>query len=187
MARKKVYAVRSDSGIPHKYPTTRVQRVLPLNPDGTKMKSPKRIRMQEMQLKLMGYAPPHTALYTITYNKTRSSRYQYIDVFCINNNRLFKITKIVAFILGFRMFKSKVACYGIDSMCVRTYREYTAFSRKDITDIEVNFIKMLAKKMYNDENAYYHESVVMMTSEYEKDAEQIENHTPRKSYIATSV
>lgn len=173
---------RNDTGTHHNYPDTRVLRVLEPNARGEIMSSPKRTRMQNMQLKLAGYAPPHSYIYTITYNKTRAKRYQYTDVFCINNNRLFKITKIVAYILGFKLYKSKTVFWGTDAMVVRTFREYQTYSKQDMVDIETAFIKILAKKMYNDENAYVHEAIVMMQSEYKHKVEEVVAHT-KKSYI----
>lgn len=147
--------------------------------------------MQDMQMKLMGYAPPHSAIYTITYNKTRASRYQYTDVFCINNNRLFKISKIVAYILDYKMHKPDTTgrpavLHGTDCMRIRTFRENTAMTRKDMITNEVDMIKVLSTRMFGVDNSYHHESVLMMSSEFERKIDEMPNHT-RKSYIATSI
>lgn len=173
---------RNDTGVHHNYPDTRQARTLVPNAKGEYNSSPKRTRMQNMQLKLAGYAPPHSYIYTITYNKTRAKRYQYTDVFCINNNRLFKITKIVAYILGFNLYKTKTVFWGKDAMQVRTFREHETYSKQDMVDVETAFIKILAKKMYNDEDSYIHQSIVMMESEYKHKVEEVVTHT-KKSYI----
>ena len=183
--------VRTDKGVKHNYPTNRVQRVTVEKKDGSKYNAKSRREMQDMQIKLMGYAPAHSAIYTITYNKTRASRYQYTDVFCINNNRLFKITKIVAYILGFKMHKPDTTdrpaiLWSEDCMRVRTHREYATLSKRDMVAIEVEMIKILSAKMFGVDNSYHHESILLMFSEFERKVEEIPNHT-KKTYIATSV
>jgi hypothetical protein len=168
-----------------------VQRITGERKDGSKYNAKSRREMQDMQIKLMGYAPAHSAIYTITYNKTRASRYQYTDVFCINNNRLFKITKIVAYILGFKMHKPDTTdrpaiLWSVDCMRVRTFREYAVLSKKDMVTIEIELVKMLSTKMFGVDDSYHHESVLLMSSEFERKIEEIPNHT-KKSYIAKSV
>lgn len=182
---------RSDKGTKHDYPDNRVQRVTLEKKDGSKYNAKYRNKMQDMQIKLMGYAPAHSAIYTITYNKTRASRYQYTDVFCINNNRLFKITKIVAYILGFKMHKPDTTgrpaiLHSMDCMRIRTFRENAVLSKKDMVTIEIDMIKILSTKMFGVDDSYHHESILLMSSEFERKVEEIPNHT-RKSYIATSV
>ena len=182
---------RNDKGKPRDYPATRAKRIHPERKHGGRYFSLSRRRMQEMQMKLMGYAPPHSAIYTITYNKTRASRYQYTDVFCINNNRLFKISKIVAYILGYKMHHHQYSgrpsvLHGKDCMRIRTFREHEAVNRKEMITNEVDMIKILSTKMFGVDNSYHHESILIMSSEFERTIEQIPNHT-KKSYIATSI
>lgn len=182
---------RTDKGVSHSYPTNRVQRITVERKDGSKYNAKHRNEMQEMKMKLMGYAPPHSAIYTITYNKTRASRYQYTDVFCINNNRLFKITKIVAYILGFKMHKPDKTdrspiLWSEDCMRVRTHREYAVLSKRDMVVIEFEMIKILSTKIFGVDNSYHHESILTMASEFERKLEEVPNHT-KKSYIAKSI
>jgi hypothetical protein len=75
-----------------------------------------------------------------------------------------------------------VAFYSEDAMVIRTHREHETYEKKDMVEVESIVIKHLAKKMFNDEDAYKHESLVMMTSQYEKTVEKVENHT-KKSFI----
>jgi hypothetical protein len=175
--------VRTDKGVNHNYPDIRKRRTTYEKEDGTVYQTKKRTSMQEMQMKLMEYAPPHTAIYTITYNKSKATRYQYTDFFCISNHRLFKLTKIVAYILGYRLYKPQGKNFwGKDCMMVRTFREYQTTDKLDMVKIEIDLVKILSKKMFNDENAYHHESLVMMQSQYDEPIEKVKELT-KKSYI----
>jgi hypothetical protein len=168
------------------YPEVRQKRTTYERSDGTVYQTKQRAEMQEMQLKLMSYAPPHSFLYTITYNKTRASRYQYCDVFVINNGRLFKITKIVAYILGFRIYKPrKTVFWGKDCMVVRTFREYKVFTKYEMIDIEYDFIRILSKKLFGIEDAYNHQSLLLMESQFDKKLEEVEPQR-KKSFIVKS-
>lgn len=184
---EKVRSERNDIGKKHNYPLTRTQRITATKKDGSKYNSKHRTKMAEMQMKLMGYAPAHSAIYTHTYNKSRCARYQYVDVFCINNNRLFKITKIVAYIMGFEIPKNNktdksYVPYGVDCMRVRTYKENDSHTREEIVEIEANMIKDLSIKIFGVDNSYFHESISVMTSEFKRTVDKVENHV-KKSYI----
>lgn len=184
---ERVRSERNDIGKNHNYPKTRTQRITPEKKDGSRYNSRSRKKMAEMQMKLIGYAPAHSAIYTHTYNKSRCARYQYMDVFCINNSRLFKITKIVAYIMEFEIPKTKktdksYVTYGVDCMRVRTYKENDDHSREEMIKIETNMIKNLSRKIFGVDNSYFHESISVMTSEFSRTIDKVENHV-KKSYI----
>jgi virulence-associated protein VapD len=178
--------VRSDSGVNHNYPDIRQRRTTFKRSDGTVYQTKKREAMMEMQMKLMEYAPPHSAIYTITYNTSKATRYQFTDFFCINNHRLFKLTKIVAYILGYKLYKPRSKKFwGKDCMMVRTFREYQTMDKVEMVKIEIDLVKILSQKMFGNEDAYHHESLVMMQSQYDEPMEEIKKLT-KKSYIVKS-
>lgn len=165
------------------YPKNRKSRVWYPNPLRGKVSAPKRLKLQEMQLKLAGYCPPFSAIYTISYFMTRCRKHQYTDVYCINNNKLFKITRIVAHVLGYRISRSKSLYAGMGAMLVKTIINDNTENYKNIMiENEIRVIKDLAKKMYNNSDAYQVQSMMEMNSEYTLSIEEIPNHT-KKSYI----
>lgn len=181
---------RTDIGKTHNYPLQRKERECIVKTDGSRYIGIKKRKMQDMIIKLMGYAPAHCFIYTMTYNKTQASRYQYTDVFCVNNGRLFKITKIVAYIMGYKMhvMEGKYArpiFWSEDCMRLRTYKENQVLKKKDMVENEINLVKSLSMKLFNNEDGYNHESLLTMNSQFSKPIEEI-NH-PKKSYIVRSI
>ena len=55
-------------------------------------------------------------------------------------------------------------------------------SREEMIKIETNMIKNLSRKIFGVDNSYFHESISVMTSEFSRTIDKVENHV-KKSYI----
>jgi hypothetical protein len=172
-------------GAKHNYPQNRKRPVThrKARPSGLTYKNSKaRVTMRDNQAKLLGYANPYATLYTMSYGKSESNRYQYMDIFVVNNGSLFKISRLVASVLRIKIQKSHFRFVSKDVMRVRTGRENMIDTNEDTINLEISIIKKLAKKMFNNENGYNHVPMLLMQEFTAKPIEQIETHN-KKSYI----
>jgi hypothetical protein len=172
-------------GEKHRYPQNRKRPIKhrKARPTGLVYNNSKtKVTMRESMAKLLGYANPYATLYTISYGKSEVNRYQYMDIFVINNGNLFKISRLVAGILRFRIQKSHFRFVAKDVLAVRTGRENMIDTNVDTINLEIAVVKKLAKKMFNNENGYNHVPMLLMQEYTAKPIEQLEAHN-KKSYI----
>lgn len=176
---------RADKGGTHKYPKNRKRtlRGKIQKPYTTRL----RRKMTDAMVRLIGYCPQHSFIYTITYMTSDKSRYQYVDVFCINNNQIFKISKLVAYIMKTRIVKNnRKILNALDVMVMRTHQENIRLTSAQIVTNETEFIKLLSKKLFNHENGFNHQPMILMKSVFDKKVDSIPEAI-KKSYIAKTV
>ena len=87
--------------------------------------------------------------------------------------------------MGNTIVKSVINLKSHEMMGIETGNIFNMSSRHELVKVEYDFIRRLSKKMFDDEDAYNHESLLSMESHFEKSIEKIENQT-KKSYIVRS-
>lgn len=142
-------------------------------------------KMSEWMLILLSYAPPDSTLYTTSYAGSESNRYQYMDVFSIYDNQLYKITGIVANILHYVTLDRHYRFNAEDTLAVRTGREHTRTTREQIFELEKEVVRRLSFKVLKRDDGFKHISILRM-SEYTQTTNEnyVESDEPiKKTYI----
>lgn len=115
---------------------------------------------KESQIKLLTFAPMYTNIYTLAYGNSDTSRYFYIDVFSVFDGRLYKITKMVAKILGYNIIPSHHRFRTPNVMQVPNYLKEDKVRERVFLDVEHMVVTNLSKAMFNIDNGYFHESIM---------------------------
>lgn len=86
---------------------------------------------KEAQIKLLSFAPEFTSIYTISYYH-QGSKFIYMDVLALHDNRIYKITKLM--------------CYILDSIFLKSQKGERSFHKHDLFRV---------KKTLSPEDRYY--------------------------------
>lgn len=139
-------------------------------------------RLRELVDRLMGYAPPFSPIFTLTYGRSEFNRYQYVDVFCLYNNNLIKITKLVAKIIKTPTLKSKNKFYGFDVLALRTFKDNKNSTRNEYHTNEAKMIEQLSMIMFSRPDGYVHNNLQKIVEFTEVKIDQ-NPYITKKSYI----
>lgn len=129
---------------------------------------------KESQLRLLTFAPMYTNIYTLAYGRSDSSKYFYIDVFAISDNRLYKITKMVAKVMGYNIIPSHHTFRAPNVMQVPNLtKNDLVWKNKGYLTLEEMVVKELSLTMFGIDNGYFHESIMaLFPFEVEKTVKQ---------------
>ena len=115
---------------------------------------------KESQIKLLTFAPMYTNIYTLAYGSSDTSRYFYVDVFSVFDGRLYKITKMVAKILGYNIIPSHHRFRTPNVMQVPNYLKEDKARERGFLEVEHMVVANLSMAMFNIDNGYFHESIM---------------------------
>lgn len=140
-----------------KYPKTRKKRDI-VN-YSTKKYNLNADYIKECQIKLLSFAPLYTQIYTTSYSRNMQSNYVYVDVVAITDNRMYKLSKLVAKIMGYRLVRSSAKFKMPDVIAVPVENDWrdTDFEdmRQPLLEIEEKLIKELSTRMFGHDSGYF--------------------------------
>lgn len=133
------------------------------------------------KIKLLSFAPEFANIYTVSYVPTDRRRYIYMDVFAIVDNRLYKINKLLANVLGYRVSKNLGYMYGIASCLMVPFLVNPENVDKSFVQIEEKLIKELSSMMFGYADGYFWQSL------YKLHAFDAEHVAPKKDFNVSQV
>lgn len=128
----------------------------------TNKKVEKQNSLKEAQEKLLTFAPRYSNIYTQSYWNSEGQRYLYMDVFTVVDNRFYKITKMVARVLGHRMIEKQRYFSHKHVMAVRNWNMEEIRQPEVHLRMELEVVEALSKMMFSETNGYFHESIETM-------------------------
>lgn len=142
-------------------------------------------KMTEWMLILLSYAPLESTIYTVSYGNSEANRYQYMDIYAIYDDKLYKVTSIVANILHFVTLDRHYRFTAYDTLAVRTGKEHHKQQRAEILALEKDVVTKLNKKMFKSETGFKHVSLLgMLEYTTTTNEESIPKDEPeKKTYI----
>lgn len=158
----------------HKYPKNRKKR------DVIEYKTPKKIqkRMEAIKHKesLASYAPLYSQIYTQSYSKSEIGHYLYIDFFVVCDGRIYKMTNLIANVMGWKILQSRQDTRA-PYLCRVPYLKNPHNRDKMYVEIEEEAVKQLSLKMFGTPDGYFWQSLLKM---YPHDIQRPE---VKKTYI----
>lgn len=142
------------------YPRQRKSRT------GIKYASKKKLEKQKIikdaQEKVLTFAPRYSNIYTQSYWNSEGQRYLYMDVFSIVDGRFYKITKMVARVLGYRIIEKHRFFSHKTVMAVRNWNLEEIRNPEVHLRMEKEIVEALSKSLFGVTDGYFHESIEMM-------------------------
>lgn len=130
-----------------KYPKTRKKREI------TKYKL-KEEEKKLAQIKLLSYAPEFTNIYTKSHAVSPDRKFLYVDVVAVYDNRLYKITKLISYVMGVPFLVSHARFRTPDTVRLDYNKTLDEHHEKPYILLEEKLIKDLSMIMFGYDAGY---------------------------------